>query len=75
MKVVVNWLFLPPTKFHVSLPSRTPDMGKRLSNIWAGLQNRFRLLFCDQTLNLKMADLGLTLFMNIVGLFLIFPSI
>jgi hypothetical protein len=50
-------------------------MGKILSSVWAGLQDRFWLLFCGQTLNLKTADLGLTLFMNIVGLFLSFPSI
>jgi hypothetical protein len=33
MKVVGNYLFLPPTKFQVILPSRTPDMGKILSSI------------------------------------------
>ena len=75
MKVVGNGLFLPPTKVHIIVPSRTPDMGKILSSVWAGLQDRFRLLFCGQTLNLKTEDLGLTLFMNIVGLFLSFPSI
>jgi hypothetical protein len=37
MKVVGNYLFLPPTKLHAILPSRTPDMGKLLSSIWAGL--------------------------------------
>jgi hypothetical protein len=41
MKVVVNCLFLPPIKWHVILPSRTPDMGKILRSVWAGLQNRF----------------------------------
>jgi hypothetical protein len=41
MKVVGNCLFLPPTKWHVILPSRTPDMGKILRSVWAGLQNRF----------------------------------
>ena len=70
-----NCLFLPPTKFHLILPSRTPDMGKILRSVWAGLHDRFWLLFCGQTLNLKTADLGLTLFMNIVGLFLSFLSI
>ena len=75
MKVVGNGLFLPPNKLHVIWPSRTPDMGKCISSVWAGLQDRFRLLFCGQTLNLKTEDLGLTLFMNIVGLFLSFPSI
>jgi len=75
MKVVGNCLFLPPTKFHVIWPSRTPDMGKLLSSVWAGLQDRFWLLFCGQILDLKTADLGLLLFMNIVGLFLIFLSI
>jgi uncharacterized membrane protein YccF (DUF307 family) len=75
MKVVGNCLFLPPTKWHVIFPSRTPDMGKILRSVWAGLQNRFWLLFCGQTLNLEMADLDLTLFMNIVGLFLSFLSI
>jgi len=75
IKVVGNFLFLPPTKFHVIWPSRTPDMDKLLSNVWAGLQDRFWLLFYGQTLDLKMADLGLPLFMNIVGLFLIFLSI
>jgi len=75
MNVVRNCLCLPPTKFHVIWPSRTPDIGKIISSIWARLQDRFWLLFCGQTLNLKTADLGLTLFMNIVGLFLSFPSI
>jgi hypothetical protein len=75
MKVVGNCLFLPPTKGQVIWPSRTPDMGKRLSSVWAGLQDRFWLLFCGQTLDLKTAYLGLPLFMNIVGLFLIFLSI
>jgi len=41
MKVVGNCLFLPPTKFHVIWPSRTPDMGKIPSSVWAGLQDRF----------------------------------
>jgi len=41
MKVVGNCLFLPPTKFHIIWPSRTPDMGKMLSSVWAGLQDRF----------------------------------
>jgi len=41
MKVVGNCLFLPPTKFHIIWPSRNPDMGKILSNVWAGLQDRF----------------------------------
>jgi len=75
MKVVGNCLILPPTKLHVIFPSRTLAMGKVLSSVWAGLQDRFRLLFCGQTLNLKMADLGLPLFMNIIGLFLSFLSI
>jgi hypothetical protein len=75
MKVVGNCIFLPPTTFHVIWPSRTPDMGKLLSSVWAGLQDRFWLLFCGQILDLKTADLGLPLFINIVGLFLIFLSI
>jgi len=75
MEVVGNYIFLPPTQFHIIWPSRTPDMGKRLSSIWAGLQDIFWLLFCGQILDLKTADLGLPLFMNIVGLFLIFLSI
>jgi len=33
MKVVGNYHFLPPTKFHVIWPSRTPDMGKILSSV------------------------------------------
>jgi hypothetical protein len=41
MKVVGNGPFLPPTKFHVIWPSITPDMGKILSSVWAGLQDRF----------------------------------
>jgi hypothetical protein len=41
MKVVGNGLFLPPTNCHVIWPSRTPDMGKILSSVWAGLQDRF----------------------------------
>jgi len=41
MKVVENCLFLPPTKFHGIWPSRTPDMDKILSSVWAGLQDRF----------------------------------
>jgi hypothetical protein len=41
MKVVGNCLIFPPTKFFVILPSRTPDMGKMLSSVWAGLQERF----------------------------------
>jgi hypothetical protein len=40
MKVVGNCCFLPPTKFHVIFPSRTLDMGKSLSSVWAGLQDR-----------------------------------
>jgi len=75
MKVVGNFLILLPTKFDVILPSRTLDMGKIMCSVWAGLQDRFLLLFCGQTLNLKMADLDLPLFMNIVGLFLSFISI
>jgi len=59
MKVVVNCLFLPPTKFHFIVPSRTPDMGKLLSSVWAGLQDRLWLLFCGQILDLKTADLVL----------------
>ena len=74
MKVVGNCIFLPPTKCHVIFPSKTPDMGKLLSSVWAGLQDRFWLLFYGQILDLKTEDLGL-LFMNIVGLFLIFLSI
>jgi hypothetical protein len=41
IKVVRNCLFLPPTKFHVIWPSRTPAMGKILSSVWAGLQDKF----------------------------------
>jgi hypothetical protein len=41
MKVVENCLFLPPTKGYVIWPSRNPDMGKLLSSVWAGLQDRF----------------------------------
>jgi hypothetical protein len=41
MKVVGNCRFLPPTKLHVIVPSKTPDMGKILSNVWTGLQDRF----------------------------------
>jgi hypothetical protein len=41
MKVVGNYHFLLPTKFHVILSSRTPDMGKILSSVWAGLEDRF----------------------------------
>jgi len=41
MKVVGNCLFLPPINFHVIWPSRTPDMGKMLSSVWVGLQDRF----------------------------------
>jgi hypothetical protein len=41
MKVVGNGLFLPPTKFHVIWPSRTPDMGNIINSVWAGLQDRF----------------------------------
>jgi hypothetical protein len=41
MKVVGNCLFLPPTKLYVILPSQTPDMGKIMSTVLAGLQNRF----------------------------------
>jgi hypothetical protein len=41
MKVVGNGRFLPPIKFHVIWTSRTPDMGKILSSVWAGLQDRF----------------------------------
>jgi len=37
MKVVGNYLIFPPTKVDVSLPSRTPTMGKILSSVWAGL--------------------------------------
>jgi hypothetical protein len=37
MKVVGNYLIFPPTKFDIILPSRTPAMGKILSNVWAGL--------------------------------------
>jgi hypothetical protein len=33
MKVVVNCLIFPPTKFDVILPSRTPTMGKLLSSV------------------------------------------
>jgi len=69
MKVVGNCLFLPPTKLYVIWPSKTPYMGKILSSVWAGLQDRFWLLFCGQTLDLKMADLGLPLFMNYSNLY------
>jgi len=41
MKVVGNCLIFPPTKLDVFLPSRTPAMGKLLSSVWAGLQDRF----------------------------------
>jgi hypothetical protein len=41
MKVVGNHLIFPPIKFYVIWPSRTPDMGKILSSVWAGLQDRF----------------------------------
>ena len=41
MKVVGNCLILPLTKFDVIVPSRTPSMGKILSSVWVGLQNRF----------------------------------
>jgi hypothetical protein len=41
MKDVGNYLFLPLTKFHVTWPSRTPDMGKILTSVWAGLQEIF----------------------------------
>jgi hypothetical protein len=41
MKVVGNFLIVPPIKFDVLLPYRTPAMGKILSSIWAGLQDRF----------------------------------
>jgi hypothetical protein len=41
LKVVGNGHFLPPTKFHVIWPSGTPDMGKMLSIVWAGLHDRF----------------------------------
>jgi len=75
MKIVGNYLILPPTKFDIILPSKTPVMGKLLSSVWARLQDKFWLFFCDQTLNLKMADLGLPLFINVVGLFLRFLSI
>jgi hypothetical protein len=37
MIVVGNCLFLPPIKFHVILLSKTPDMGKIWSSVWAGL--------------------------------------
>ena len=66
--------FHPPnlTSFYLL---KTPAMSKILSSVWAGLQDRFWLLFCGQTLNLKMEDLGLPLFMNVVGLFLRFLAI
>jgi hypothetical protein len=41
MKVVGNHLIVLTTKFHVIWTSRTPDMGKILSSVWAGLQDRF----------------------------------
>jgi hypothetical protein len=41
IKVVGNCLILPPTKYDIMLPSRTPAMGNILSSVWAGLQNRF----------------------------------
>jgi hypothetical protein len=41
MKVVGNCLILPPTKFYDILPSRNPAMGKILSSVWAGLQDKF----------------------------------
>ena len=41
MEVVGNFRFLPPTKCHVILPYRTPDIGKIMSSVWVGLQNRF----------------------------------
>jgi hypothetical protein len=37
MKVVGNCLFLLPTKVHIIWPSKTLDMGKLLSSVWAGL--------------------------------------
>jgi len=37
MQVVRNCRFVPPTKFHVIWTSRTLDMGKILSSVWAGL--------------------------------------
>jgi hypothetical protein len=41
MKVVGNCLILPPTKFDIILRSKTLAMGKLLSSVWAGLQDRF----------------------------------
>jgi len=40
MKVVGNCLILPLTKFDIILSFINPDMGKILSSVLAGLQNR-----------------------------------
>ena len=41
MKVVGNCLIIPPTKVDIILPFKTLAMGKMISSVWAGLQDRF----------------------------------